>query len=150
MITDEQRRAIIAEAKTWLGTPFRARSMVKGAGCDCATFAVGVYRATGMLPEDFELPKQYSVHFGLHAEKPEELDFYLRFAREAMLEIPAGEAKPGDLLVLNLARTWSHGGILLDWPMVIHAEERNGVRISNMEIDPPFRRREKKFFTPIV
>ena len=118
--------------------------MMKGAGCDCATLPVAVYQATGIFPKDFPFPKQYSVHFGLHSTD----DVYLRMAREWMDEISPGEAKPGDLIILNLARTWSHGAILIDWPMVIHADERNGVRMCNMEIEPPFRGRDKKFLTP--
>lgn len=146
MITPEQRGAIAREAKEWIGTPFRARSMLKGAGCDCATLAVGIYRATGMLPDTFELPGQYSVHFGLHTDD----DIYLRMAQKWLTEISAGEAKPGDLVVLKLGRTWSHGAILLSWPMAIHASERHGSQYVNIEIDPPFRRREKRFFTPAV
>lgn len=145
-MTKEQRDAVVAEARSWIGTPFRARSMTRGAGCDCATLAAGVYLATAMLPDNFQMPKQYSVHFGLHTDD----EIYLRMAREWLQEIPAGEAKPGDLILLHLGRTWSHGAILIDWPMAINADERNGARYVNIEIDPPFRRREKRFFTPKV
>src|SRR5215475_8049951 len=44
-----ERAAVIAEAKTWLGTPFAHRSMVKGAGVDCAQLVRLVFIECGVL-----------------------------------------------------------------------------------------------------
>lgn len=38
---------IIAEARTWIGTPFRHQGRIKGVGVDCAGFLIGVGRAVG-------------------------------------------------------------------------------------------------------
>ncbi len=42
--------AIVAEARTWLDTPFEGQQACKGAGCDCKGLIVGVARELG-LPE---------------------------------------------------------------------------------------------------
>ena len=45
-----EREKLIAEAKEWLGTPYHTAGRVKGAGCDCGTFLLGVLENTGLLP----------------------------------------------------------------------------------------------------
>jgi hypothetical protein len=35
------RAALIAEARTWIGTPWHHQAAVKGAGCDCIGFVRG-------------------------------------------------------------------------------------------------------------
>lgn len=43
---------IVAEALTWLGTPYRHQASVKGVGCDCLGLVRGVWRAVyGSEPE---------------------------------------------------------------------------------------------------
>jgi NlpC/P60 family putative phage cell wall peptidase len=38
------RTAIVAEARSWIGTPYRHQASLKGAGCDCLGLIRGVYR----------------------------------------------------------------------------------------------------------
>ena len=38
------RAAIVAEARSWIGTPYRHQGSLKGAGCDCLGLIRGVYR----------------------------------------------------------------------------------------------------------
>ena len=45
-------QAIIAEARTWIGTPYRHQASLKGVGCDCLGLLRGVWRAIhGVEPE---------------------------------------------------------------------------------------------------
>lgn len=44
-----QRSEIVAEARTWLGTPYRHQHWVKGQGVDCVGLVVGVGVALGIL-----------------------------------------------------------------------------------------------------
>ena len=37
--------AIVAEATSWLGTPYRHQASLKGVGCDCLGLLRGVWRA---------------------------------------------------------------------------------------------------------
>ena len=39
------REAIVAEAASWLGTPYRHQASLKGVGCDCLGLLRGVWRA---------------------------------------------------------------------------------------------------------
>ncbi len=42
---DRHRDAIVAEATSWLGTPYRHQASLKGVGCDCLGLLRGVWRA---------------------------------------------------------------------------------------------------------
>ena len=47
-----RRQDIIAEAQSWLGTPYRHQGSLKGVGCDCLGLVRGVWRAViGGEPE---------------------------------------------------------------------------------------------------
>jgi NlpC/P60 family putative phage cell wall peptidase len=46
------RAAIVAEARSWIGTPYRHQGSLKGIGCDCLGLVRGVWRAViGPEPE---------------------------------------------------------------------------------------------------
>jgi NlpC/P60 family putative phage cell wall peptidase len=46
------RAAIVAEAMSWIGTPYRHQASLKGIGCDCLGLIRGVWRAFyGAEPE---------------------------------------------------------------------------------------------------
>ncbi len=43
---------IVAEARSWIGTPYRHQASLKGVGCDCLGLVLGVWRAFyGPLPQ---------------------------------------------------------------------------------------------------
>lgn len=49
---DDPRAALVAEARDWIGTPYRHQASVKGVGCDCLGLVRGVWRARhGAEPE---------------------------------------------------------------------------------------------------
>ena len=46
------RATIVAEARAWIGTPYRHQGSLKGIGCDCLGLVRGVWRAVaGAEPE---------------------------------------------------------------------------------------------------
>ena len=49
MTEHEQRQAVVAEALTWLGTPYHHRARVKGAGVDCGQLLAAVFEGAGVL-----------------------------------------------------------------------------------------------------
>ncbi len=51
-----ERRAIVREAMTWLGTPYVSNGAVKGAGVDCGMILVRVFSDCGII-EPFEFIK---------------------------------------------------------------------------------------------
>lgn len=109
----KQRDAVLAEARTWLRTPWHHEARVKGAGVDCANFLIGVYAACGLIAEF--TPEQYPPDWMLHREEEKFERYLLQYTR------PVDEALPGDIAMFRFGRTKSHGAIVLAWPNIIHA-----------------------------
>lgn len=144
MMTNEQRDAVVAEAQTWLGTPYRGWSCVKGAGVDCGQLLYGVYHNVGLLPE-IDLPKDYPLYIGQHRASTEYVDLVLQYFRE----IPESEVLPGDIVVWRLtgSKSYCHGAIIKSWPdYFIHAFG-DSVRAGNAKSRLRFVKSEKLFFT---
>ena len=112
-MTENIRERIIAEAKTWLGTPFHCGSRVKGVGVDCAQLLAAVYHEVGLIPEIplFYYPCQWFIH---HDEE--------RLLNEVAKYAKAIEApQKGDIAIWKYARCYSHAGIVVDERMFIHS-----------------------------
>lgn len=124
-LTDTQRAAIVAEAKTWNGTPYRGWSCKRGpnGGTDCGQLLYGVFHSTGHVPV-LELPKDYSLQVAQHQASTEYVDLVSVYFRE----ITQAEVKPGDLAVYKLGHAYAHAGIVIEWPeYVLQASARHGV-----------------------
>ena len=52
----------------------------------------------------------------------------------------------GDFVVFRFGRTFSHGAIVLGWPLVIHSAIPHGVLLADAERDGELMRREAKIF----
>lgn len=123
----EERARVIAEAKTWLGTPFRHQQDKKGAGVDCAMLLVRVYAHVGVIPKDFD-PRPYSEQWFLHRDE----ERFLGFVRQLGAEVERPPL-PGDVLVYRFGRCFAHGAIVIDEGHVLHAWKMLGkVVISEM------------------
>jgi NlpC/P60 family putative phage cell wall peptidase len=134
-LTNEQRVAIVAEAKNWIGTPYHGHSCLKGHGVDCGQLIYGVFRGCGLVSE-IQLPKDYSLQVAKHRVSTEYVDIVDRFFQE----IPESEAQPGDIVVYKLGHSFSHAAIIVSWPdYVIHAEEHHGVSGAHGIKNPWFR-----------
>ena len=46
----EERAAVVAEAMTWLRTPYHHRGRLKGVGTDCAMILAEVFEKVGLIP----------------------------------------------------------------------------------------------------
>ena len=137
MLNAEQRRAIVEETKTWIGTPYRGWSCLKGAGTDCGQLLYGVFHGLGFIPE-MELPKDYSLQVAQHQASTEYLSVVDRFFRQ----IEEAEVQPGDLVVYKLGLAYAHAAIVVEWPnYVIQAELRHGVSGSHGTKNPALRER---------
>jgi cell wall-associated NlpC family hydrolase len=99
-----QRAAVVAEARSWIGTPYHNCADVKGAGVDCGMLLVRVFVDTGLVPP-FD-PRPYPVDWHLHRGE----ERYLGFLFDRCCEV--AEPKPGDVMVLRYGRCYSHGGIV--------------------------------------
>jgi cell wall-associated NlpC family hydrolase len=138
----DNAQAIIAEGKTWLGTPYHYGARIKGAGADCATFIAQVCITLGLIP-DIDIPRESAAHF-LKTANPIYLETVLRFCTE----ITEAEIQPGDLVMYKKPKwpIFTHGAIVVDWPnAVLHAVQKHGVVMTH-GIQGEFRGWERKYF----
>jgi NlpC/P60 family putative phage cell wall peptidase len=111
----EARAAVVAEARSWLGTPYHHAADVKGAGVDCAMLLVRVYCDLGLV-EPFD-PRPYTRDWFLHRSEERYLGFLLAHSHEVRA------LREGDIVLFRIGRCYGHGGIVTGTkPLtVIHA-----------------------------
>lgn len=111
------RCAILAEARDWIGTPYRHQASVKGAGCDCLGLVRGVWRAVyGAEPE---LAPAYTPDWAEREGAETLRDAARRHLREINMEATA----PGDVLLFRMdaSSPMKHCAILDEEDRLIHA-----------------------------
>jgi NlpC/P60 family putative phage cell wall peptidase len=128
-------QAIVAEATSWVGTPYRHQASLKGVGCDCLGLVRGVWRA-------------------IHGGEPEAVPAYTpdwaeAAGRETLAEAAArhltavsrAEAGAGDLLLFRWreALPAKHAAILVDADRFVHAHQ--GATVAFTALTPWWRRR---------
>jgi cell wall-associated NlpC family hydrolase len=136
------RALVVAEAESWIGTPYRAAQRVKGpdGGVDCLTFVVEVFERAGIIPH-YRVP-YYPGDWHLHRDDERYLAGVLDHARE----IP-GPPQPGDVALFRFGRCFAHGGIVTAWPMLVHAW--NGVGVVPVDATQALLgARPRRFFDP--
>lgn len=129
-LVDQARVAVVAEARTWLRTPYHHQGRVKGAGVDCAMLLCDVYYRCGLIP--FIDPRPYPPDWYLHRSEERYLGWVEKFA-QPLESVPL----PGDLVVWRFGRCFAHGAIVQEWPLVIHAyaPERQ-CTVSDVTVNP--------------
>jgi NlpC/P60 family putative phage cell wall peptidase len=120
------RTAIVTLARGWLGTPYHHQASLKGVGTDCVGLVRGIWRELyGTEPE--QLPA-YTRDWA-EAQARETL---LEAARRHLVEVPHGQAQPGDILIFRWRRDApaKHCAILAsaDVPLLPALGERAEVR----------------------
>jgi NlpC/P60 family putative phage cell wall peptidase len=112
-----QRSAIIAEARTWIGTPYMHQAAVKHAGADCLGLVRGVWRA--LYGAEPEAPPAYTPDWAERAGA----ETLLEAARRNMDEVAPGQAAPGDVLLFRMhaQAPMKHCAILDADERIIHA-----------------------------
>lgn len=114
------RAALIAEARTWLGTPWHHQAAVRGAGCDCIGFVRG---AAEPFIGRIDQPMDYAATWPLYRSEERLRD---AFAARAT-EIPFAEALPGDILLFGAGRGPAHHcGFLSDDNRLLHCYREAG------------------------
>ena len=118
-MTPKNVALLLAEAKSWVGTPWHHAAALKGVGVDCAMLLVRCYQSIGVLPEDFD-PRPYPRDWHLHRSEERFMDAVLERAKATKTP------KPGDLALYKFGRCYSHGAIVVEWPIVIHSYVTRG------------------------
>ena len=129
------RTDIIAEARSWIGTPYRHQASLKGIGCDCLGLVRGVWRA-------------------LHGAEPEPMPAYAPDWAEAAREETLAQAAARHLVAVDAARfargdvllfRWrngfpaKHSAIATTPERMVHAHD--GAAVAEVAIAPWWRRR---------
>lgn len=110
---DHKRRALLEEAVTWLGTPYKYAGQEKGVCTDCSGFVMQVY----LQALQVKIPR----NSGMQAE----------FCRELRQK----DVKEGDLVFFATGsdpQKVTHVGLMIDDIQFIHASSSKGVVISSM------------------
>jgi cell wall-associated NlpC family hydrolase len=113
----ETRERILAEANTWLGTPFHHKGLVKGVGVDCGGFLYSVYGKFFQLPP---FPSYYAEDWTLHRNEEIYLNWISPYVREVTSPVKAGVA------LFKVGRCYGHGAIYVGSNYFIHAWGRTG------------------------
>jgi NlpC/P60 family putative phage cell wall peptidase len=137
---DPRRAAVIAEAQSWIGTPFHHAARVKGAGVDCLMLLAEVYERAGVAPH-IE-PPFYVPDWHMHRDAERYMEGLIAYAREI-----EGPPEPGDIALFRFGRTFSHGAIVTEWRRLIHAYWAVGVVWGDAGL-LPLKGRAVRFFTP--
>ncbi|MEP0320605.1 NlpC/P60 family protein [Bauldia litoralis] len=129
------RAAIVAEAMSWIGTPYRHQASLKGVGCDCLGLVRGVWRA-------------------LHGAEPEPMVAYTPDWAEArgaetlaaaaarhLTPVAIDTAREGDVVLFRWRASLpaKHAAILISADRMVHAHQ--GAAVATASFTPWWRRR---------
>lgn len=117
MIYDWSRAAIVAEARSWLGTPYRHQTSIKGLGADCIGLIGGVPRNLGM-PSGLAWANDPAMKG--YSATPNEGPL---MAAVSKYLVPIERAAPGDILLMRWEDDPGHFAIVSQLAplMIVHA-----------------------------
>ena len=135
--------AVVAEAHSWLKTPWHHEARVKGVGVDCAQLLNAVYSACGLTPE--VITESYPADWHLHNDRPRFVETVEQYADR----LPDGETPaPGDIVLFHFGRQDAHGGIVVevDPLVIIHAYYAERMVVKSLIPGSPLESRVAGFY----
>src|SRR3989304_3767226 len=132
---------IIAEARSWIGTPYRHQASLKGVGCDCLGLVRGVWRALNG-PE----PEAAPAYTADWAEAGGNESLAAAAAARHLLPVELANVSPGDVLLFRW-RTHlpaKHAAILVAADRMVHAHD--GAAVAEVYFASFWRRRRAHAF----
>jgi NlpC/P60 family putative phage cell wall peptidase len=129
------RAIIVAQARSWLGTPYRHQASLRGVGCDCLGLVRGVWRVT--LGAEPEAAPPYAPDWA-EASRGEPL---AEAALRHLVCIEPAAFAAGDVLLFRwrAGLTAKHAAIATAADTMIHAHD--GAAVAEVAITPWWRRR---------
>ncbi|WP_181704342.1 NlpC/P60 family protein [Chthonobacter albigriseus] len=129
------REMIVAEARSWLGTPYRHQASLKGVGCDCLGLVRGIWRAFhGAEPEPLPAyaPDWAEATGG---------DSLMAAARRWLVERDGRDFQPGDVILFRYRENLpaKHAAVWIGDGRFIHAHD--GAVVSEGTLGPWWARR---------
>jgi cell wall-associated NlpC family hydrolase len=135
------REQVIHEARSWLKTPYHHEARVKGHGVDCLYLLYEVFLKVGVIPPI--IIEHYPQDWHFHRDDEKYLKGVLNLAKE--IKIP----QMGDVVLFKFGRCFSHGGLVVKWPVIIHSFYYADMVIEATADMHPLIKRERKFFDAI-
>ena len=129
------RSTVVAEARSWTGTPYRHQASLKGVGCDCLGLVRGVWRALfGAEPECAPLYAPGWAEASLE-------DALAPAAARHLIAIGCDEFSDGDVLLFRwrTGMPAKHAAIVTSADTMVHAHD--GAAVTEVAIAPWWRRR---------
>lgn len=99
--------------------PYRHRGYLR-TGCDCTGLIIGCLREMGYLRA--YVLRRYPRDWNLHAGAG---DYIRQEIVRVADEIPREDVGRGDIVLMNFGRCTAHAGIVLDYPVFVHALSTN-------------------------
>jgi NlpC/P60 family putative phage cell wall peptidase len=130
------RTRIIAEARAWIGTPYRHQGSLRGIGCDCLGLVRGVWRA--VQGDEPETVPAYSPDWA-EASGVEQL---AQAATRHLVALDDRQAfAPGDVILFRWRKNLpaKHAAIVTAPDLMVHAHD--GASVAEVAIAPWWRRR---------
>ena len=126
---------ILAEARSWIGTPYRHQASLKHVGCDCLGLVMGVWRALyGPLPE---VPPPYAPDWAEAGGR----ETLAEAARRHLVECEGDTTRAGDVLIFRWRNNVpaKHLAIATGLDHMVHAHD--GAEVTEVAITPFWRRK---------
>jgi cell wall-associated NlpC family hydrolase len=115
-ISDGWRDRVVAEARTWIRTPYHHLADIKGVGVDCAMLTWRVFHDLGLI--NVPDPRPYPIHWHLHRSEERYLLSFETWAHQ----LDKGQTpQPGDIALFTFGRTVSHSGVLTSADTMVHS-----------------------------
>jgi cell wall-associated NlpC family hydrolase len=117
-MNEAQQLAVVREAQRWLNTPYHHGAAVQGkdGGVDCLMLLCCVFFKAGVAP--WTDPRPYPSDWMLHRSDER---YLMGLEGHAQQLAPGTPPEPGDIQTFRFGRTFSHAGIITDWPFMVHA-----------------------------
>jgi len=114
------RADVVAEARTWVGTPYQHQQRTRGLAVDCIGLVIGVARNLQLVPVAFDV--------GGYARTPDGSTLMALASAHMRRLAPSAQLLPGMILVCAVDRDPSHFGVVADYVhgglSVVHANAR--------------------------
>lgn len=127
------RSAIVAEARSLLGTPFHHQGRLPGVGIDCVGVLIVVARRLGLVPPDFDVTGY-----------TREADGVSLMARLRDHVVPVMRPQAGDIGVYSWGQHPHHVGILVPYRddfAIVHALSQSPAMVKETRLLPHMRQR---------
>jgi len=126
---------IVAQARGWIGTPYRHQASLQGIGCDCLGLVRGVWRA--LYGEEPEKMPAYSCDWAEAAR----VETLAEAGARHLIAVPHADMGAGDVLLFRWRKglVAKHAAILTGDGTMIHAHD--SAAVAEVAFAPWWRRR---------